>query len=120
MCAMNSLMGIEYHNFMNNYKEVLDIFIIAEQKGLHELTMQYLLKNTKLAQSQVYSQVHQLIELNILDIRQVSICPYCYQENLYKDTQRIRCKKCKSIFEQNEVVEKLKYLEVKVKKYDKK
>lgn len=113
MYAKNSLMDTSYHDFIKKYKELIDTFVLADKEGLSELTLPYLLKNTHIAQLELYDQIHELLELNILKLSEVSVCPYCLNEDKIKGNTHTKCSRCKKTYTSNKVIEKFKLVNIK-------
>ncbi len=103
MYAKDSLMDM-------NCAEIIRIFKEAHKKGIIELTIPYLLKNTDIRQLDVYDAVHKLIFLKILDIIEYSICPYCSTEEIYKENSRKLCSRCRRNYVTDNTIEKLKII----------
>ncbi|WP_058229472.1 hypothetical protein [Clostridium butyricum] len=110
MCVKNSLMGINHCNFIEKYKELINVFNSASNNGLSELTIPYLLKNTDIQQLELYDKIHELLETNVLEVKEYSICPYCSNQDTYKENDVVRCSKCKRVYETNNIIEKFKLI----------
>ncbi|MCE5220899.1 MAG: hypothetical protein LLF98_06415 [Clostridium sp.] len=108
MFVKNSLMGIDYCSFIEKNKELVNVFNSAINNGLLELTIPYLLKNTHIQQLELYDNIHELLEFNILEIKEYSICPHCTNQDVYKETDMVRCSKCKHVYSTNNIIEKFK------------
>lgn len=113
MYVKNSLMGISYHDFIKKHKEIIDTFVSANRKGLVELTLPYLLKNTHIPQLKLYNEIHELLESNTLELREVSVCPYCLNEDKFNENAHTKCSRCKKIYTTNKVIEKFKLVSIK-------
>jgi|GEM_PF-3687536 len=106
MYAKNSLMGTNSYEFDKKYKGLIDIFASAQNAGINKISMPYLLKNIKIKQKDLYDQIHLLLELNILDMDEYSVCPYCGKEDKYSEDIKLRCSKCKQVYIPNNIKEK--------------
>ncbi|NFI92675.1 hypothetical protein FDA47_17145 [Clostridium botulinum] len=107
MFVKNSSMSISYREFIKDYKYIIDKFVCANANGVEYISMSYLLKNTKISQTKLYDQMHELLEMNILDMKEFTTCPYCSFDNVLKNNN-IRCCKCKNLFNPNNIIEKFK------------
>lgn len=107
MFVKNSSMSISYLEIIKNYKELIDNFICANDNGVEYISISYLLKNTKISQTKLYDQMHELLEMNILDMKEFTTCPYCSFDNIFKNNNT-RCCKCKNLFTPNNIMEKFK------------
>ncbi|WP_459482141.1 hypothetical protein [Clostridium saccharoperbutylacetonicum] len=110
MLAKNSLMGINYHDFIEKYKELIDSFNSASDNGLLELTIPYLLKNTNIKQLELYKEIHELLEMNVLEMKEYSICPHCSNQDVYKEKDKVRCDRCKQVYGTSNTIEKFKLI----------
>ena len=106
MCAKNSLMDMEYTS--KNCKKIIDIFEKAYKNYIEELTIAFLLNNSTIDQIELYEAIEELLELEVLDLNEYSICPNCSNEDSFKENSTKRCSHCKSVYITSNVVEKLK------------
>lgn len=107
MFAKSSLKDIQYYNEENN--KVIECLEKAVNNGVREVTIPYFLKNTGIKQRKLYDCIHELIDLDILDIKEYSICPQCLYHNVLKDTYLNRCERCKSVYSPEKTLEKFKF-----------
>lgn len=108
MFVKSSLMDIQFYN--EETKKVIECLEKALDDGFKEVTIPYLLKNTDIKQRKLYDCIHELIDLNIIDIKEYSICPQCLFHNLLKDTYFNKCERCKSVYSPDRTLEKFKFI----------
>lgn len=97
---------------MNCYSEeankIVECVKRANESGRVEVTLPYLLKNTKISQFKFYDTLHLLLDYEILDMVEYSVCPQCQHFNYLNDGNKTRCSKCKNVYYPERIVEKIK------------
>mgnify|MGYP005849530297 CR=1 FL=1 len=106
MYAKNSFMDMKYSN--KNCKKIIDFFEKAYKNNIKELTITFLLHSTTIDQIELYEAIEELLELEVLDLKEYSICPNCSNQDNFNNNVTKRCSYCKSVYIPNNIVEKLK------------
>ncbi|WP_017416749.1 hypothetical protein [Clostridium tunisiense] len=112
MYVKNSLEGINYLKFIEDYKELIDVFASADNAGLTEVSIPYLLKNSKISQKELYNQLHTLLELDFLEGNEFSICPYCAHVDKLIENNKRKCTRCKRLYIANNTIEKFRFVNI--------
>ena len=107
MCAKNFLMDMNYTQIKNEYSDIINQFKVASKNGIDTVSIAYLLNNLDIDQDILYDKIHEMLELEILDVIEYTSCPYClYEQKVMNYSNNIKCDRCKKYYEIDDILEK--------------
>lgn len=99
--------------FIKKYESIISQFNKAYEKGIRNVPISCLLKDTGISQRELYNGIHDLLELEVLSKKEYSVCPYCLRENEVRKNQvNYKCSRCGKYYIPEYFVEKFKLIKV--------
>lgn len=116
MCVKNFSMAMNYQHISENNKIIIEKLYDLQTYENKFVTISYLLKNINMNLNEIYDSIYDLIDLNIIAVKEFSRCPNCLNDNIIKDENDLcKCNRCKKIYEKEYIIEKFRLINERIK-----